>query len=211
MAREPIKLNVYDMCTINQYTSRLGVGVFHSGIQVYGIEYGYGGHPFEVSGVFEMEPRDEEALGEETFRYKETIIIGYTDFSDDEIRELVKSMGEQFKGHQYHLLHKNCNHFCDSLSKTLCGSSIPSWVNRLAYISTCVPFLERCIPKEILTPAALERELREHTGLHSRHDSHGSNGMSPETSTTSTGSTVFTRKNTDKGSDVLKKTTSNQW
>lgn len=32
MAREPILLNVYDMYKINEYTSNLGLGVFHSGM-----------------------------------------------------------------------------------------------------------------------------------------------------------------------------------
>lgn len=47
---------------------------------------------------------------------RQTVILGYTDFSDGEIRQLIESMGDQFKGVQYHLLHKNCNHFCDLLA-----------------------------------------------------------------------------------------------
>lgn len=31
MSREPILLNVYDMYKINDYTSNIGLGVFHSG------------------------------------------------------------------------------------------------------------------------------------------------------------------------------------
>lgn len=67
----------------------------------------------------------------------ETIILGYTDFSDDEIRELVKTMGDQFKGYQYHLLHKNCNHFCDSLSKvSVCPLMVSIKVNWLSFTAT---------------------------------------------------------------------------
>lgn len=80
-------------------------------------EFGYGGHPFGFSGVFEIEPRNEVALGEESFKYRETITIGYTDFNDDEVREIVKNMGNTFKGNDYHLLHRNCNHFSDHLCK----------------------------------------------------------------------------------------------
>lgn len=31
MSREPVLLNVYDMYKINEYTSNIGLGVFHSG------------------------------------------------------------------------------------------------------------------------------------------------------------------------------------
>jgi len=45
-AREPVILNVYDMFWTNDYTGNMGLGVYHSGLEVYGREYAYGGHPF---------------------------------------------------------------------------------------------------------------------------------------------------------------------
>lgn len=39
----PVYLNVYDLTPQNGWTYWCGVGVFHTGVEVYGIEYAYGG------------------------------------------------------------------------------------------------------------------------------------------------------------------------
>ncbi|CAH0697771.1 unnamed protein product [Spodoptera exigua] len=157
-----VVLNVYDMYWTNWYTAGAGVGVFHSGVQVHGSEWAYGGHPYAFTGVFEITPRDERELGEQ-FRFRQSVHIGYTDFSEDEVRRLVAELGKQFRGDRYHLMNNNCNHFTSAFCLALCDHDIPAWVNRLAYVSSCVPFLQRCLPKEWLTPAALQQSLAAHS------------------------------------------------
>jgi len=155
----PVLLNIYDMYWTNQYTTALGVGVFHTGIEVHGVEFAYGGHPFEFSGIFEITPKDSDDLGEH-YKYKETVHLGYTNFTKEEVKQAVTHLGRDFKGISYHLMSKNCNHFSKELCQLLCGKEPPNWVNRLAYVSSCIPFVERIIPKEWLTPCALEESVK---------------------------------------------------
>jgi hypothetical protein len=153
-----VMVNVYDMYWINEYTTNIGLGVYHSGVEVHGVEYCYGGHPFSMSGVFAMAPKNCEELGE-NYVFKSSIEIGKTDFSEDDVKLIIESLGEDFRGDQYHLLNKNCNHFAEAFVQVLCGQSIPKWVNRLASFSARIPFIERAIPREWITPLALQDEL----------------------------------------------------
>lgn len=68
-------------------------------------------------------------------------------------------------GTNYHLVHRNCNHFADVLIGKLCGEEnhIPSWINRIATILSQFPFILEWLPKEYLTPRALAQELKTST------------------------------------------------
>ena len=128
-------------------------------------------------------PREAGELGEQ-FKYKQSLHLGNTDFTEHEVEKILEQLGKEFRGDRYHLMNRNCNHFTGAFSQILTGRyvtdgscllvfvcnknyifrDVPAWVNRLAYMSTCVPFLQRCLPKEWLTPHALEASLAETRG-----------------------------------------------
>ncbi|KAG6636049.1 hypothetical protein CIPAW_11G083700 [Carya illinoinensis] len=128
----PLYLNVYDLTPVNNYLCLFGVGVFHSGIEVHGLEYGFGAHEYSSSGVFEVEPRSCPG-----FIFRRSVLLGSTDMSHSEFRLFVEHLSAKYHGDTYHLISKNCNHFTDEVCTRLTGKPIPRWVNRLARLGCC--------------------------------------------------------------------------
>ncbi|GAU27024.1 hypothetical protein TSUD_313860 [Trifolium subterraneum] len=77
----PVYLNVYDLTPINGYAYWLGLGVYHSGVQVHGIEYGFGAHENDTTGIFEVQPKNCPG-----FTFRKSIFIGTTDLGMKDVR-----------------------------------------------------------------------------------------------------------------------------
>uniref|UniRef100_A0A2P2LTU0 DeSI-like protein At4g17486 isoform X2 n=1 Tax=Rhizophora mucronata TaxID=61149 RepID=A0A2P2LTU0_RHIMU len=122
-------LNVYDLSPVNNYLYWVGLGIFHSGIEVHGMEYGFGAHEYSSSGVFEVEPKSCPG-----FIFRRSISLGSTNMSRSEVRSLMEHISAKYHGDTYHLIAKNCNHFTDEVCLRLTGKPIPGWVNRLARV-----------------------------------------------------------------------------
>jgi deubiquitinase DESI2 len=59
----PVVVNVYDLTPQNNVMYWMGVGVYHTGVEVHGIEYAFGGHDYDLSGVFATNPREAPGQG----------------------------------------------------------------------------------------------------------------------------------------------------
>lgn len=52
--------------------------------------------------------------------YRESIVVGTTDFMLEDVRKIIDHLGREYRGDQYHLLNKNCNHFSSALLEVSC-------------------------------------------------------------------------------------------
>lgn len=94
---------------------------------VHSVEYAFGAHDYSTSGVFEVEPR--QCPG---FKFRKSIFMGTTCLDPLQVREFMEQISANYNGDTYHLIVKNCNHFCKDVCYKLTGNQIPKWVNRLA-------------------------------------------------------------------------------
>lgn len=98
-------------------------------LTVHGVEYAFGAHDYPTSGVFEVDPR--QCPG---FKFRKSIFMGTTCLDPFQVREFMERQSANYNGDTYHLIVKNCNHFCADICHKLTGKRVPKWVNRLARI-----------------------------------------------------------------------------
>ncbi|CAH8839814.1 unnamed protein product [Trichobilharzia szidati] len=147
---EPVYVNVYHL----HWPNGLKMGAYHTGTVVYDREFGFGGHPFASSGIFQTTPMDIDNLGEE-ISFKERLYMGRTYLSKKAVERLLVSLADEFRGDAYHLLHFNCNHFTSQFVDLLCHGTLPKWVNRLARIVSGLPFIESFLPPHWVRPSLM--------------------------------------------------------
>jgi hypothetical protein len=95
-------LNVYDLnFESNEYLYPLGLGVYHSGVEISGVEYTFASE----SGIFTMSPKNAPPA-----RFRESIDLGPCPDSRA-VSNAIEELKHDFKGTDYHVLNKNCNHF----------------------------------------------------------------------------------------------------
>jgi hypothetical protein len=129
-ANNVVYINLYDLPYLgaaNSLTRVFGIAAYHSGVQVYGKEYGYGGHDEDCTGIYEVEPGKADG-----YKFTERIAMGNTVLTPSQVHDLVLTLQTSFMGNSYDVVNRNCNHFSNELVMHLIGRPIPAFVNRLA-------------------------------------------------------------------------------
>lgn len=135
-----VTLHVYDITNtqyeaanasiqgLNRFTKDiLGAGgIFHGAVEVNGDEWSFG-YCDRGSGVYCCRPR-----GNTGYTYRESIPLGVTALSPARVRNILGALQAAWQGHEYDLLARNCNHFCEAFAEMLGVGSLPAWVNRFA-------------------------------------------------------------------------------
>lgn len=131
-AKDEVKVfvNVYDLNPVNRFLSRLGVGLYHSGVEIDGSEYSFAS---KGKGIFKIAPRKAKGV-----RFREQIEIGTLERGREEreLQNALDTLHDDFQPDNYDLVTRNCNHFCNELVIQLVGKPLPSHVNRMSYIWT---------------------------------------------------------------------------
>eukprot|EP00796_Vickermania_ingenoplastis_P007387 gene7387-5201_t len=136
--RSKVRLNVYDLSRKNKMLKKVGFGIYHVGVVVFGIEWSFGEavDARDGTGLFYCPPG---CAGYVSC----SVEVGDTTLSPTQVDTILHRLENEWQSRDYHILHRNCNHFaqrlCDLLS-TVEPLKVPAWCNRAARMAdTVVP------------------------------------------------------------------------
>ena len=119
-----------------QTLANLGLGLYHSAIEIEGVEYSYGGNVENSgSGVFTSNPGQVPNA---------TYCCSYNMGAFRDRTKALTTLNQvknRFRANEYSLITQNCNHFAEAYLLELCGKRLPSYVNRLARAGSWIQFL----------------------------------------------------------------------
>lgn len=125
-----VYLNIYDLDSVskvvNSVARTMGTGAFHAGVEVYGHEYSFGYIVDGETGVTKTKARCHPY-----HVYRETIPMGKTPLTKEEVDILVEVMKMQWIGDTYDLLSRNCLNYADYFCNLLDVGGVPDWVMSL--------------------------------------------------------------------------------
>ncbi|CEG46323.1 Uncharacterized conserved protein [Plasmopara halstedii] len=117
--RTAVMLNIYDLVEANDIMAPLGLGIYHSGVEIAGEEFSYA----SGAGIFSTSPR--QAPGA---KFRESINMGVFEGSPHEAHRLAYSLSTDFEGTTYNLFSKNCNTYADALCQLLLHWTKRQWL-----------------------------------------------------------------------------------
>jgi len=128
--RRQVWLHVYD---IDAVTARLNQSIlrdwnlaaFHCGVEVCGEEWFFAWGESNRSGIMWNEPR-----GHQIHIYHDSVLMGETPFSDEEIRQLLVRIRQRWPANSYHPITRNCVTFAEEFIAELGANEepFPDWV-----------------------------------------------------------------------------------
>lgn len=132
-ARTPVILHIYDVGhsqtirVINRATEVLLGGVFHSGVEIYGREYSFGGSKVDQSGIFACLPTRCPM-----HTYLESVYLGDCYLPKAAVKAILHALVPKWRGNTYDILRKNCCSFSTEFAIELGVGPLPDWTDRLA-------------------------------------------------------------------------------
>eukprot|EP00931_Biecheleriopsis_adriatica_P010171 TRINITY_DN111269_c0_g1_i1.p1 TRINITY_DN111269_c0_g1~~TRINITY_DN111269_c0_g1_i1.p1 ORF type:complete len:391 (-),score=64.47 TRINITY_DN111269_c0_g1_i1:5-1123(-) len=129
VSREPVIHHLNNLLANEASPIKFG-GVFHAAIEIRKVEWSYGSQsksPEVATGVRDCEPK-----ADPKHSYRQTMVMGETPLSKDQIAAIVDDLKQEYVAADYDLLRKNCCHFADDLCRRLGVTGLPRWLLRLA-------------------------------------------------------------------------------
>ena len=108
---------------------------YHSGVEVFGGEYVFGGGNTSFSGVTVQRPKVPPPGSGWTFY--QTVEIAPCRFSRDDAMRAIQDLRSEFPASGYDLMARNCNHFAEALCQKLCSSNCVETLS-LEYPVLCI-------------------------------------------------------------------------